>query len=123
MGIGNRSWNDKNENYTDAYTLRISGTTATAIMGKDYKQPAVVYGLTFSCNPIVGSGDIVLVDGSATADSGDSRLFICTIATATNSTPFVQCVNFLKGLVFNSGIIVSATTVSGAINLEYKPRY
>jgi len=126
MPIGDRGWSDRQENYADAYTLLVVGTTATAINSSGdspYKlQPIVLYSVTVTVNPAVGSGDIALIDGTASADSGDARLFRCNVASAAASV-FEAHFPFPRGMVFDKGIIVSATTITGAINMTYKNRY
>lgn len=121
MSLGNKSWNDKVENYGDGYNLVLSGTIATGVYGTQLQQPVVVYAITVTLSQNAGaSGSVVLVDGSATADSGDPRRFTSVFASGQNSV-LVQ--NFPRGIVFNSGCIVSATTVTGALNLNCIARY
>lgn len=121
MGISERGWTDRIENYCDGWTKRIIGTTSTAVLGQDYAQPAVVYAITVSFNTSVGSGDVVLVDGSATGDANDARRWTIHLASGANRA--VETVPFPRGLVFETGLIVSATTVTGSVSLLYKPRY
>ena len=122
MGLGDRGWSDKLENYADSYLLALTATTVTAIQGQDYKQPAVVYSLSICVNPSTGSGDVTLVDGSATADSGDTRKIRVAISSAISQN-FAYHAAFPRGIAFNTGIIVSATTCTGAITVTYKSRY
>lgn len=121
MSLGDRGWRDSAENYCDGYVINVAGTTATAVMGVDYKQPVALLGFTVSVNPSVASGDVVILDGSATGDSNPQKWRI-VIASAANQT-FSHTQLFARPLAMDSGLIVSATTVTGAISLLYKPRY
>lgn len=121
MSMGDRGWRDSTENYCDSYVINIAGTTATAIQGQDYKQPAALFGISFTPGEAGTTGDIVLRDGSATADS-DAQAWRTVVSSGT--VTFQSYVfEFTRGLTFNSGIVVSATTVTGALSLLYKPRY
>lgn len=126
MALGDRSWSDRSENYADGYLLAVAGTTATAINSSGNSpylaRPVVVYSLTVSVNPSVGSGDVSLVDGTASADAGDTRRFRVIIASGVG-TQVAEHFEFPRGIVFDAGLIVSATTVTGAISLTYKNRY
>jgi len=125
MGIGERSWMDRTENYADGYTLTINASTADNVLGVDIKAPVVVYSLTVACSQANASGEVALVDGSATADSGDTRRFraVMTSAGATTKPRGWMHADFPRGLVFETGLIVSAATCTGAVNITYKRRY
>jgi len=126
MPLGDRGWNDRQENYADGYLLNVVGTTATGLDSSGdspYRsRPLVVYSVTVTVNPAVGSGDVALIDGTATADSGDTRLFRCKVASGAGQV-FAEHFAFPRGLVFDKGLIVSATTVTGDIGITYKQRY
>ena len=122
MPIAERGWSDRNENYADSYSKAIVGTTATAIMGVDYTQPAVIYSLSVYVGNAGATGDVMLVDGSATGDAGDTRVLRVHIASGAGGEQGRHLI-FPRGLIFDKGIIVSATTVTGAVSLTYKPRY
>lgn len=121
MSMADRGWRDSTENYADSYVLNVTGTTATALMGQDYKQPVALVGISITLNTSVGSGDVVLRDGSATGDA-DSQAWRLVVASGNNG-PFHATTMFARPLAFNSGIVVSATTVTGSISLLYKARY
>lgn len=123
MGIGDRGWSDRSENYADGYTISVNGTTATAIIASagDVLSPAVLYSITVSVNPAVGSGEVALLDTSATGDATGQKYRV-RIASAASQV-FHNTDSFPRGLVFEKGIVVSALTVSGAISLTYKARY
>lgn len=117
-----RTWADRIENYADGYLLAVAGTTATGAHGTDLKQPMVVYSVTLTLNASLGSGDVSLVDGSATGDAGDTRRFRAVVASAAGAS-FSAHYMFPRGMVFDTGLLVSATTVTGAVTLTYKMRY
>jgi hypothetical protein len=129
MGLGEASWHDSNENYADGWTKFVSASTAENVVGvliggTDYKQPVVVYSITVAASQAVASGEVVLVDGSATGDSGDTRRFRCVIASAaTTDRQGPAHFDFPRGIRFDTGLIVSAATLTAAISLTYKPRY
>lgn len=122
MSMAERGWRDSTENYCDGYKLTVNGSTATAVNGQDYKQPTAVFGLSITINTSVGSGLVTLVDGSATADAGDSRKWQVDLASG-NGGPYTYQVAFARGLVFDTGLIISASTITGSVSLLYKPRY
>lgn len=123
MGISERGWNDRLENYTDIYTLDVAGSVTTAL-NIDVSQPVVVYSISVLGNTSVASGDVTLRDASSTAAvvAGD-RKHHTVLASAAQSQSFYFADSFPKGVVFNNGIVVSASTVTGAINISYKLRY
>ncbi len=124
MPMAERSWVDRNENYADGYTYSITASTADNIMGIDKKQPIVLYSITISLSQAVASGEVALVDGSATGDSGDTRKFrfVCASGVTTARPDRIHC-DFPRGMVFDKGLIVSAATCTGALVLTYKARY
>lgn len=122
MSLGDRSWSDRAENYVDGYTINIKGTTATAAVAViDQTHPAVVYSLSVSVNPAVGSGEVSLRNGPGTATAGDT-IYAVNVASAASSI-YEHIMAFPRGVVFASGIVISATTISGSVNLTYKQRY
>lgn len=122
MPLGDRSWRDSTENYVDAYTIRVNGTTATGVSGTDLAQPHVVYSVTLAVSQAGSTGDFALVDGSATGDSGDARIFRTRVASGTSGER-TQHFAFPRGLVCDTGLIVSATTITGDVTIGYKRRY
>ena len=121
MSMGDRGWRDSTENYCDGYVLNVAGTTATALQGQDYKQPAAIFGISFTPGEAGTTGDISILDGSATADTNPQTWrSIVSSGTVTFQSYIFE---FPRGLVFNTGIIVSATTVTGALSILYKSRY
>ena len=119
--MGNRGWNDKLENYCDGYVIKVVGSTATAIQGDSYIQPAAIYGLSIAVNPSVGSGLVDIIDSSATGNA-DTTVWSVRIASGADKSTFYH-MNFPRGLACNNGIVVTATTITGSISLLYKPRY
>lgn len=121
MSMGDRGWRDSQENYADGYVINISGTTATAIQGIDYKQPAAIFGISFTPGEAGTTGDISFLNGSATGDT-NPQVWRAVVSSGTVTfQPYVF--EFTRGLVFDTGIIVSATTVTGALSILYKSRY
>lgn len=121
MSMGDRGWRDSQENYCDGYVLNIAGSTATALQGQDYKQPACIFAISFTPGESVTTGDISFLNGSATADT-NPQIWRAVISSGTVAFP-PYVVDFARGLVFDTGIIVSATTVTGALSVQYKSRY
>lgn len=120
MSMGDRGWRDSTENYCDPYVIKINGSTATAIQGNSYKQPAAIFGFSVSVNPSVATGQVDIIDSSATGDA-DATVWSCIIASG--ATPYDYTFPFPRGLACNNGIVITATTVTGSINLLYKSRY
>lgn len=121
MSMADRGWRDSTENYADGYVINISGSTATAVNGIDFLQPVALVGITVAVNPSVASGDVVILDGSATADTNPQKW---RVVVASAASQVYNCnVMFPRPLALNSGLIVSATTVTGAVSLLYKTRY
>ena len=126
MPMAEKSWNDRNENYADGWRKVLTATTADSVITTgDEVRPAVVYSVTVSVSQTNASGDIVLVDGSATGDSGDTRRWSAVIASGVSTDRNVGVIHadFPRGIVFDTGLIVSATTVTGHISITYKMRY
>jgi hypothetical protein len=124
MGMAERTWQDRAENYADGYSKQLTASTAENVIGIDVKRPVVVYSVTLCPSQNNASGEVVLVDGSATGDSGDSRRFRVTVASAaTTDRQGIAHADFPRGIVFETGLIVSAATCTGALNISYKPRY
>ena len=125
MGMAERSWADNKENYADGYTLSLNASTADNVIGIDIKRPVVVYSITLTPSQNNASGEVALVDGSATGDSGDTRKFRFTVTSGGTTTrnPAVLHADFPRGIVFETGLIVSAATCTGALSISYKPRY
>ena len=125
MGLSESGWSDRVENYADMWSLNVNGTTATAVQGGDSTgdsiQPTILYSISISVNPSVGSGDVTIKDGPGTATAG-TQVHRAVIASAASQT-FEQSVSFPRGLICTGGIIVSATTVTGSISLTFKQRY
>lgn len=121
MGMGDRGFRDSTENYCDSYVINISGSTATAVQGIDYKQPAAIFGFSFTPGEAGTTGDVVLLDGSATADA-NPQVWRAVISSGTVNFPQYGLM-FARPLLVTAGIIVSATTVTGAFSLLFKPRY
>lgn len=121
MSMGDRGWRDSTENYCDSYVLNIAGSSATAMLGRDYLQPVVLFGISFTPGEAGTTGDISFLNGSATADT-NTQLWRAIVSSGT--VTFQSYVyEFPRGLVFDTGLIVSATTVTGALSLLYKSRY
>lgn len=125
MGFSKKSWSDNDENYADGYTRLFSVSTADNVIATgNVAGKAVVYSVTLSLSQSNASGDFALVDGSATADSGDDRKFRVVIASAaTTERSNVLHADFPRGIVFETGLIVSAATITGAVSITYKQRY
>ena len=119
--MAERSWQDREENYADGYTLSIKGTTATALVSDGIAQPVVLYSVSVMANAALGSGEVVLKDSSASADADNTGRY--RVAWASGAGTFQHGASFPRGMVFNQGLIVSALTVTGAVNLTYKARY
>jgi hypothetical protein len=122
--MGNAGWCDKRENYADGWTKSFAVSTAENVMGVDKKQSVVVYSITIGPSQALASGEIALVDGSSTGDTGDARLFRYTVASAatTDRPGGVHC-DFPRGIKFETGLIVSGATVTGSVSISYKARY
>lgn len=124
MSLGDRGWADRYENYADGWTKSLAVSTAENVLGVDVNQPVVVYSITIAPSQNNASGEIALVDGSATGDSGDTRRFRYTIASAaTTDRPSGLHCDFPRGIVFDTGLIVSGATMTGSVSLTYKARY
>lgn len=128
MPMAERSWNDSRENYVDGYVLDFTATTVTAINSSGQSpylsRPIVLFGITVTLSQAGASGDIALVDGTASADTGDTRKWRGVISSAiTTDRNNAFHVGFPRGLFFDKGIMVSATTVTGAISLQYMNRF
>lgn len=125
MAIADRGWSDRAENYVDSWALAISGTTATAINSSGNSpyldQPIVIYSLTVSVNPAVGSGDVSLIDSTSSGDV--TPLMVRMVIASAASQTYTETISFPRGLVFGSGVLVSATTITGAVTISYKDRY
>ena len=121
-GLAGQSWLDSQENYVKGYSITVNGTTATAAhLDEDVTIPCAVYSVTLTLNPSVGSGEITLKDGKGTATAG-SVVWRARIASAASQT-YQLTQDFPRGVVFASGLIVSALTVSGTVNLTFAQRY
>ena len=120
MSMGDRGWRDSTENYCDGYTLDVNGSTATAVQGNTYKQPAAIFGISVTLNTSIGSGEVAINDSSAT---GDADPEVWSIAIASGTVPYTYTAMFPRGLACNNGIVVTATTVTGDVVLLYKSRY
>ena len=126
MGIAERSWCDSRENYADGWRKVLTASTADSVITTgDEVRPAVVYSITLSVSQNNASGDLSLVDGSASGDSGDTRKWSVQIASGatTDRNLGVIHADFPRGLVFDTGLIVSAATVTGHVAITYKMRY
>lgn len=121
MSMGDRGWRDSTENYCDGYTLKVNGSTATAIIANSFSQPATIFGISVSVNPAIGSGQVDIRDSSATGDN-DTTVWSIIVASAASQT-YTYVMPFPRGLACNNGIVVTATTVTGSISLLYKARY
>lgn len=125
MGMSELSWSDRQENYADGtYTKKTNVSTADNIMGIDTKRPIVLWSITISPTVRLTTGDISLVDTSATGDAGTQRFVFSVASGATTTLPDggTHC-DFPRGIVFQNGLVVSATTVTAGIALTYKARY
>lgn len=121
-GLAGQSWVDSIENYAEGYTINIKGSTATAVhLSNDVTIPCALYAITLSLNPSVGSGEVTLKNGRGTASAGDNK-WTAEIASAASQVYSLHAV-FPRGMVFASGLIVSAATITGSVNLLYKQRY
>jgi len=121
-GLAGQGWVDSMENYAQGYTINIKGSTATAAhLSEDVTIPCALYAITLSLNPSVGSGEVTLKNGKGTATAG-SNIWTADIASAASSTYHLHA-TFPRGMVFSSGIIVSAVTITGNVNLLFKQRY
>jgi len=117
------SWKDRNENYLDeTYRIRVVGTTATAvnIATGDSKQPHILYGVYLNLNPSIGSGEVVIKDGPGTATAG-GVIYAVLIASAASQT-YTHQASFPRGIICTGGLIVSALTITGDVNLLFKSR-
>lgn len=123
MALGDRGWTDRAENYVDSYVKSVAASTADNVMGIDVNQPVVVFSVTIAHSQALASGDLTLVDTSATGDAGTAKFRAVIASAATTSRPGPFHVAFPRGIYFDSGLIVSATDVTGAITVTYKPRY
>lgn len=121
MPFGDKSWSDRAENYAGGYTKNITGTTSTTVMEVDYTQPAVVYSFTVAVGNAGATGEVSLIDGSATADT-DTTMFAMKVASGLGEQG-TQHFTFPRGISFDKGIVISATTVTGNVSLTYKRRY
>ncbi len=124
MGLGDRGWVDRAENYVDGYTKLLTASTADNLLGIDINQPIVVFSVTLSVSQALASGDLVLVDTSATGDAGTSKWRVVVASGVTTDRNFgVIHAAFPRGLAFDSGVVVSGTTVTGSVAITYKARY
>lgn len=123
MGLGDAGWNDRVENYADGWTKRVTASTAENLVTTgNIKQPVVVYSITVTVSQgATVSGDVSLVDTSATADAGTAR-WRGVISSASPNAGMLHA-DFPRGMRFDDGVVVSATAVTGAISITYKPRY
>lgn len=119
MTMGDRGWRDSTENYCDYWSLTIVGSTATAISGQGLQAIALVGG-SITVNPGTASGSIQILDSSATANA-DPVVATFNISTGTQS--YVLPLTFARPVALNNGLVVTAATVTGSINLVYKVRY
>ena len=121
-GLAGQSWLDSQENYAQGYTINIKGTTATAAhLSEDVTIPCALYAVTLALNPSVGSGEVTLKNGKGTATAG-SNVWTAEIASAASQT-YVLHATFPRGMIFSSGLIVSAATITGSVSLLFKQRY
>lgn len=123
MGMGDSGWADRRENYADGFARYVTVSTAENLLGIDQKQPVVVYSITISPSQANASGDITLVDTSATGDAGTARFRAVIASSVTTDRPGPIHAVFPRGIVFSDGVVVSATTLTAAITLTYKARY
>ena len=126
MPMAENGWSDRAENYADGWRKVLTATTADSVITTgDEIRPAVVYSVTLSVSQTNASGDLSLVDGSASGDSGDTRKWSCAIASGVTTDRNVGVIHadFPRGIVFNYGLIVSATTVTGHVAITYRSRY
>ena len=121
-GFAGQGWSDSRENYVDGYTIDIKGTTATAAhFSEDVTIPCALYSITLALNPSIGSGEVTLKNGKGTATAGDNK-WTAKIASAASQVYMLHA-TFPRGVVFSSGIIVSAATITGNVSLSFKQRY
>ena len=122
MPLGNDRWSDSKENYVHGYYKSIVGTTSTAILGNDYLQPVVVFSLTVAIGNAGATGEVSLIDSSATADTDGTTRIATKIASGAGGE-MGRHIAFARGVIFNKGVVVSATTITGNISISYRPRY
>lgn len=122
MGLAEDFWQDRRENYADGYAKALNASTAENLMGIDIKRPVVVYSVTLFPSQANASGEVALIDSSATGDAG-TTVFRATVASAatTDRQSGVHC-DFPRGIKFQNGIVVSAATVTGSLNISYRAR-
>lgn len=126
MSMAENGWNDRQENYADGWRKVLTATTADSVVTTgDEVRPVVVYSVTLSVSQNNASGDISLIDGSASGDAGDTRRWSWMVASGATTERDVGGLHatFPRGIVFDTGLIVSATTVTGHISITYKARY
>jgi len=125
MSLAGRTWHDSTENYCDGYVLKVSGSTATAILGNSYSQPVSIFGISITVNSEVSTGLVDFRDSSATGDNDPTIWSVrITSGSIVGVAGFQQYVMpFYRGLTFNNGIVITATTVTGSISVLYKARY
>lgn len=124
MALAEDFWKDKDENYARGKAFTFNLSTAENINGIDVARPTVVYSLTMTVSQNNASGEIALVDGSATGDSGDTRLARFRVASGGTTERDLGGIhaNFPRGILFNTGLIVSAATLTGDVVISYRPR-
>ena len=121
--LADRSWSDRNENYADGYARAITLSTAENLIGIDIAAPVVVYSVTLSVSQANASGLLSLVDSSATADAGTAKVnFVVASGGTTERDLGSVHAAFPRGIVFDNGVIVSGTTVTGYVTITYKRR-
>lgn len=120
MPFGDRGWRDSIENYCDGYVLKVNGSTATSAPGAG-SAPVALYAISITVNPSVGSGQVDIIDSSATANA-DTTVWSVAIPSAASQV-FSYEAMLPRGLALNNGLVITATTITGSISLLYKQRY
>lgn len=123
MSMGNRSWDDKKENYADMYVKTVAVSTAENMVGVDLKGPVVIYSITIAHSQANASGEIALIDASATADVTPVKFRARIASAATTDRQSPAHYDFPRGIFFDTGVIVSAATLTADINVSYYKRY
>lgn len=121
MSMGDRGWRDSTENYCDSYVLKVSGSTATGLLGQGIVQPIALFGISVTPTEAGTTGLVDILDSSATANA-DPTVWSVGIASGTVTFPN-YVFEFPRGLALTAGLVITATTVTGSISLLYKPRY
>lgn len=124
MGLAENFWKDRQENYADGFTKTFTASTAENVLGIDIARPVIVYSVAFTVSQNNASGELALVDGSATADSGDTRKARWRVASGGTTERDLGGLSntFPRGMIFQTGLIVSAATLTGDVTITYRPR-